>query len=68
MVFIKMKGSLEALKPVFVVAWNPAVVCAIQALAGLVVGKSLQDIVSNFRGFYRLLTSDGQMRWVRADT
>ncbi|MEQ2217246.1 hypothetical protein XENOCAPTIV_001171, partial [Xenoophorus captivus] len=38
-------------------------VCAVQALAGLVVGKSLQDIVRNFRGFYRLLTSDGQMRW-----
>lgn len=46
---------------------NPEVVRAIQALAGLAVGKSLQEIVSNFRGFYRLLTSDGQMRWVRAD-
>lgn len=43
---------------------NEIVVCAIQALAGLVVGKSLQDIVSDFRGFYRLLTSDGQMRWL----
>uniref|UniRef100_A0AAQ5XVS8 Mandelate racemase/muconate lactonizing enzyme C-terminal domain-containing protein n=1 Tax=Amphiprion ocellaris TaxID=80972 RepID=A0AAQ5XVS8_AMPOC len=40
------------------------VVCAVKALAGLVVGKSLQEIVSNFRGFYRLLTSDGQMRWL----
>ncbi|XP_039983171.1 mitochondrial enolase superfamily member 1 isoform X1 [Xiphias gladius] len=40
------------------------VVCAVQALAGLVVGKSLQEIVSDFRGFYRLLTSDGQMRWL----
>uniref|UniRef100_A0A3Q2FF81 Mitochondrial enolase superfamily member 1 n=1 Tax=Cyprinodon variegatus TaxID=28743 RepID=A0A3Q2FF81_CYPVA len=40
------------------------VVCAVRALEGLVVGKSLQDIVSNFRGFYRLLTSDGQMRWL----
>ncbi|XP_037549866.1 mitochondrial enolase superfamily member 1 [Nematolebias whitei] len=40
------------------------VVCAIQALEGLVVGKSLQAIVNNFRGFYRLLTSDGQMRWL----
>lgn len=45
---------------------HPAVLCAVKALAGLVVGKSLQEIVSNFRGFYRLLTSDGQMRWVRA--
>ncbi|XP_060949568.1 mitochondrial enolase superfamily member 1 [Limanda limanda] len=40
------------------------VVCAVQALSGLVVGKSLQEIVSDFRGFYRLLTSDGQMRWL----
>uniref|UniRef100_A0A3Q4HFJ2 Enolase superfamily member 1 n=1 Tax=Neolamprologus brichardi TaxID=32507 RepID=A0A3Q4HFJ2_NEOBR len=40
------------------------VLCAVKALAGLVIGKSLQEIVSNFRGFYRLLTSDGQMRWL----
>ncbi|XP_034026764.1 mitochondrial enolase superfamily member 1 isoform X1 [Thalassophryne amazonica] len=40
------------------------VVCAVEALAGLVVGKSLQEIVGDFRGFYRLLTSDGQMRWL----
>ncbi|XP_053268842.1 mitochondrial enolase superfamily member 1 [Pleuronectes platessa] len=40
------------------------VVCAVQALSGLVIGKSLQEIVSDFRGFYRLLTSDGQMRWL----
>ncbi|XP_060919994.1 mitochondrial enolase superfamily member 1 [Labrus mixtus] len=40
------------------------VVCAVKALSGLVVGKSLQEIVSDFRGFYRLLTSDSQMRWL----
>ncbi|KAM4606612.1 mitochondrial enolase superfamily member 1 isoform 4-T4 [Polymixia lowei] len=40
------------------------VVCAVEALSGLVVGKSLEEIVSDFRGFYRLLTSDGQMRWI----
>nr|XP_040022968.1 mitochondrial enolase superfamily member 1 isoform X1 [Gasterosteus aculeatus aculeatus] len=40
------------------------VVCAVEAVATLVVGKSLQEIVSDFRGFYRLLTSDGQMRWL----
>lgn len=49
----------------FFVNCAPAVVCAVEALAALVVGKSLQEIVSDFRGFYRLLTSDGQMRWVR---
>lgn len=41
------------------------VVCAVEALAKLVVGKSLQEIVSDFRGFYRLLTSESQLRWVR---
>ncbi|XP_029482705.2 mitochondrial enolase superfamily member 1 isoform X2 [Oncorhynchus nerka] len=40
------------------------VVCAVEALSALVVGKSLEEIVSDFRGFYRLLTSDGQMRWI----
>ncbi|KAM7390306.1 hypothetical protein PAMA_008466 [Pampus argenteus] len=40
------------------------VVCAVEALAQLVIGKTLEEIVSDFRGFYRLLTSDGQMRWL----
>ncbi|XP_074549899.1 mitochondrial enolase superfamily member 1 [Halichoeres trimaculatus] len=40
------------------------VVCAVEALASLVVGKTLQEIVNDFRGFYRLLTSDSQMRWL----
>lgn len=41
------------------------VVCAVEALAKLVVGLSWRDIVSDFRGFYRLLTSESQLRWVR---
>lgn len=45
----------------------PAVVRAVEALSALVVGKSLQEIVRDFRGFYRLLTSDGQIRWVRTE-
>ncbi|XP_053198089.1 mitochondrial enolase superfamily member 1 [Scomber japonicus] len=40
------------------------VVCAVEALKHLVIGKTLEEIVSDFRGFYRLLTSDGQMRWL----
>ncbi|KAF7669957.1 hypothetical protein LDENG_00105540 [Lucifuga dentata] len=40
------------------------VVCAVEALAAFIVGKSLEEIVGDFRGFYRLLTSDGQMRWI----
>ncbi|XP_051784841.1 mitochondrial enolase superfamily member 1 isoform X2 [Erpetoichthys calabaricus] len=40
------------------------VVCAVKALTPLVLGKRFGDIVNDFRGFYRLLTSDGQMRWI----
>ncbi|XP_067257628.1 mitochondrial enolase superfamily member 1 [Chanodichthys erythropterus] len=40
------------------------VVCAVKALSTLVVGKTLEEITGDFRGFYRLLSSDGQMRWI----
>uniref|UniRef100_A0A8C8SKH6 Mitochondrial enolase superfamily member 1 n=1 Tax=Pelusios castaneus TaxID=367368 RepID=A0A8C8SKH6_9SAUR len=40
------------------------VVCAVNALSSHVVNKDLEEIVSNFRGFYRELTSDGQLRWI----
>ncbi|KAM8967462.1 mitochondrial enolase superfamily member 1 [Pelodytes ibericus] len=40
------------------------VVCAVKALSRLVVGRALQDIINDFRGFYRQLTSDGQLRWI----
>ncbi|XP_017515366.3 mitochondrial enolase superfamily member 1 isoform X2 [Manis javanica] len=40
------------------------VVCAVNALAHHVLDKDLQDIVGDFRGFYRQLTSDGQLRWI----
>eukprot|EP00071_Canis_lupus_P055837 XP_848625.1 mitochondrial enolase superfamily member 1 isoform X1 [Canis lupus familiaris] len=40
------------------------VVCAVNALAHHVLNKDLSDIVGDFRGFYRQLTSDGQLRWI----
>ncbi|KAF3829918.1 hypothetical protein GH733_001869 [Mirounga leonina] len=40
------------------------VVCAVNALAHHVLNKDLRDIVGDFRGFYRQLTSDGQLRWI----
>ncbi|KPP66463.1 hypothetical protein Z043_115035 [Scleropages formosus] len=40
------------------------VVCAVEALSAFVVGRTLQEIVGDFRAFYRLLTCDGQMRWI----
>ncbi|XP_075777030.1 mitochondrial enolase superfamily member 1 isoform X2 [Pelodiscus sinensis] len=39
------------------------VVCAVNALSIHVVNKDLEEIVGDFRGFYRQLTSDGQLRW-----
>ncbi|XP_036678878.1 mitochondrial enolase superfamily member 1 isoform X5 [Balaenoptera musculus] len=39
------------------------VVCAVNALAPHLLNKDLGDIVGDFRGFYRQLTSDGQLRW-----
>ena len=39
-------------------------VAGIQALKSLVVGKSLESIVVDFKGFWRSLTSDGQLRWI----
>ncbi|KAB1258334.1 Mitochondrial enolase superfamily member 1 [Camelus dromedarius] len=40
------------------------VVCAVNALAHHVLNRDLGDIVGDFRGFYRQLTSDGQLRWI----
>src|SRR5580658_2981930 len=40
------------------------IVAGIQSLAPLVRGRSLDGIAGDFRGFWRSLTSDGQLRWV----
>lgn len=40
------------------------VVAGIQALKPLVINRSLESIVGDFRSFWRSLTSDGQLRWI----
>jgi L-fuconate dehydratase len=40
------------------------VVAAVRALAPVVVGRSLEDITADLRGFWRSLASDGQLRWL----
>ena len=40
------------------------VVAAARALEPLVVGRTLEGIVSDLRGFWRSLTSDSQLRWL----
>jgi L-fuconate dehydratase len=39
-------------------------VAAIHALAPLVVGRTLESITADMRGFWRSLTSDTQLRWL----
>ena len=39
-------------------------VAAIDALAPIVVGRTLEEIFADMRGFWRALTSDSQLRWL----
>jgi L-fuconate dehydratase len=45
-------------------AGTEIVVAAVRALEHLVVGRTLEEIVGDMRGFWRSLTSDGQLRWL----
>ena len=40
------------------------VVAAARALEHLVVGRTLEEIIADMRGFWRSLVSDGQLRWL----
>jgi len=40
------------------------VVAAVRAFAFLVVGRTLEEIVGDMRGFWRSLTSEDQLRWL----
>lgn len=40
------------------------VVAAVEALAPIVVGRSLEAIASDMAGFWRALTGDSQLRWI----
>ena len=43
---------------------NELCVAAAEALAPLVVGRTLESITRDLAGFWRVLTSDSQLRWV----
>ena len=43
---------------------NEIVVCAVRSLIGHVVGRTLESIISDMRGFVRSMTQDCQLRWV----
>lgn len=43
---------------------NELCVAAIRSLSYLLIGKSMDGIISDMAGFWRLMTSDSQLRWV----
>lgn len=43
---------------------NEICVAAVEALKFLVIGHSLGSITSDFSGYWRRMTSDGQLRWL----
>ncbi len=43
---------------------NELCVAAVEALAPLVIGRSMADLTANMAGFWRDLTSANQLRWV----
>jgi L-fuconate dehydratase len=43
---------------------NEVVLAAVEALRGHVVRRSLTSIIDDMAGFWRSLTSDGQLRWL----
>jgi L-fuconate dehydratase len=43
---------------------NEVVIAAIQALAPLVIGLTLEEITANMGAFWRRLAGDGQLRWI----
>jgi len=46
---------------------NELCVAAIEALAPLVVGRTLESFTSDMAGFWRHMTGDSQLRWVGPD-
>jgi L-fuconate dehydratase len=43
---------------------NEICVAAVNALAPLIAGRQLEDIVANMGAFWRAFTSDSQLRWI----
>ncbi|RPJ61113.1 MAG: L-fuconate dehydratase [Acidobacteria bacterium] len=64
-VTLRTNGSLEGHGLTFTLGrGNELCVAAIQSLAPLLVGLAVEEIVADFGGFWRRLTSDSQLRWV----
>ena len=64
-VIVKTNGGLEGHGLTFTIGrGNEICVAAIDAMRHLVVGRRLDDITSDFAGFWRSLASESQLRWL----
>lgn len=64
-VVLETDGGLEGHGLTFTIGRGNDIVCkAIEALAPLVVGQSLETFTANMGAFYRHITGDSQLRWI----
>ncbi|RPJ87344.1 MAG: fuconate dehydratase, partial [Acidobacteria bacterium] len=64
-VTLRTNGSLEGHGLTFTLGrGNELCVAAVQSLAPMLVGLSVEEIVEDFGSFWRRLTSDSQLRWI----
>lgn len=64
-VILKTDGALEGHGLTFTIGrGNEICVAAIDAMRHLVAGRRLDDITSDFAGFWRSLASESQLRWL----
>src|SRR3954466_12216500 len=64
-VVLKTDSPLEGHGLAFTIGrGNEIVVTAIQALAPLIVGRTLESFTENMGAFWRYITGDSQLRWI----
>lgn len=64
-VFLDTDGPHQGVGMTFTIGRGNDLCCAaIEALAPLVVGRDLEDLVADGAAFWRSLTNDGQLRWL----
>ncbi len=64
-VILETDGDLEGHGLAFTIGrGNDICASAIEAFRGLVVGRALADVTSDFAGFWRALASESQLRWL----
>src|SRR5829696_10042738 len=64
-VILKTSGAVEGHGLTFTIGrGNELCVAAIDAMRHLVIGRRLEDITTDFAGFWRSLASESQLRWL----